>query len=88
MTPALSRIRTVRDADPTSRWSTTTRDTTEPAGRQIVIDRMYATVLTVGGVVFAGCLLLGEAVDAMGGSGRTVVPDVPDRVGERFAHLG
>ncbi|NGP09453.1 hypothetical protein G6038_29100 [Rhodococcus sp. 14C212] len=53
-----------------------------------MIDRMYATVLTVGGVVFAGCLLLGEAVDAVGGSGRIVVPEVPDDAGERFAHLG
>ncbi|MGX7727763.1 hypothetical protein ACWPOB_00640 [Rhodococcus sp. 2H158] len=34
-----------------------------------MIDKMYATALTVGGVVFAGCLLLGEAMDAMGGGG-------------------
>ncbi|MEZ7237443.1 hypothetical protein [Rhodococcus sp. GXMU-t2271] len=51
-----------------------------------MIDKMYATVLTVGGVVFAGCLLLGEAVDAVGGgsSGRVIglraLPD--DTVGQ------
>ncbi|QIX52812.1 hypothetical protein [Rhodococcus sp. DMU1] len=52
-----------------------------------MIDKMYATVLTVGGVVFAGCLLLGEAMDAMGGGGRIVVPEVPDNAGERSAQL-
>ncbi|WKK10806.1 hypothetical protein QYN14_19050 [Rhodococcus ruber] len=52
-----------------------------------MIDRMYATVLTVGGVVFAGCLLLGEAVDAMGGAGVIGLRALPDETVEQAERL-